>query len=115
MGIVIRIKGTNEIKGLEIIDPESGMDWTLDCIGNCGDLEYNEDTEEYEMNQDCFDWWNEYLEAKQNSDNAIFEYRNNLDNDKIENFDADIEYAINQVNEMSDEPSAVMNVINEYN
>jgi hypothetical protein len=93
------------------------MDWTLDCIGNCGDLENHDDeTDTYEMDQYQFDFWKNYLESQQAADEAKKECRDNIEcNFDREIFDSEIENAINQVNEMCDQPRAIMGVVNGYN
>jgi hypothetical protein len=111
----VRIKNTNKIKELEIIDPVTGCSWVADCLGNCDDLKnYDDETDTYEMDQDTFDFWENYLKSQQAADEAKKECRSNLANEKVEHFDCDISYAINQANEMIDQPSAIMSVVNEY-
>jgi len=111
----VRIENTNKIEELKIIDPNTGCNWVEDCIGNCDDLKnYDDETDTYEMGQYQFDFWKNYLESQQVADEAKKECRSNLANEKVEHFDCDILYAINQANEMIDQPSAIMSVVNEY-
>ncbi|MCB2308884.1 hypothetical protein LGL08_20635 [Clostridium estertheticum] len=56
----IRINETKELKNLTIIGA-NGIDWTNDLLGNADATTYNEETEEHEMSQETFDWWNEYI------------------------------------------------------
>jgi hypothetical protein len=56
----IRIKGTEKIEELVIRD-EKGTEFTNDLLHNYNAVSYNEETEEHEMSQDEFDWWENYI------------------------------------------------------
>lgn len=59
----LRIKETQEIKTLEMKD-KNKIEWTEDLLGNYDSLHFNEETEEYEMNLNDYEWWSEYIENR---------------------------------------------------
>ncbi|NCU27728.1 hypothetical protein EOM86_13600, partial [Candidatus Nomurabacteria bacterium] len=66
--IEIRIVETDEVRTLSLIDPDSGVDFVQDFIGNNGGFEggiftYNGD--EYECSKDTFDWWEKVIDDQQ--------------------------------------------------
>ena len=70
MGNVI-INTTGEIETLSIIDRNSGVNWIADLLGNAGihaDEEGN-----YHMDREDFNWWVEYINGYQATENEIAE------------------------------------------
>lgn len=61
-----RIKETQEIRELIIIDETTGIEWTQDLLGNHDALDYNEETEEYELSESDFEWWEDAIERLEN-------------------------------------------------
>ena len=57
----IKIKETGEVKELNIFD-KNGINWTNDLILGVEEVRYNRETEMYEMEQEQYDWWKEYIE-----------------------------------------------------
>ncbi len=86
----IRIKETNEIVELEIIDPKTNLDFIADFIGNTGSLhdgqfEYDEDTEIYTTTQENYDWWETVVTDNQELENRLFELRQEHGNEAVHN------------------------------
>lgn len=79
----IRIKKTNELKDLSIVD-SNGIEWTGDLLGNNNAISYNNETEEYEMSEDDFEWWNEYITNYENDEKEIEELAEDLEIEKSE-------------------------------
>jgi len=61
-----RIKETQEIKELEVIDRETGVEWTADLM-DAADF-YNHETEEHEIDLEGYKWWAEYIEHHENDE-----------------------------------------------
>ena len=62
MAYKVKIAETGRITTLEIIDPNTGVDWIADMIGNADqDYEYDENDDTTIMTQDAYDWWIEYI------------------------------------------------------
>jgi hypothetical protein len=57
----IRIMETGEIRELNISD-KNGTNWTNDLILNVESLNYNDESEAYEMTQEQYNWWKQYVE-----------------------------------------------------
>ena len=59
------INETGKLEELTIIDPQTGMDWSNDLIGNSGAvgqyIQYDDAEDAYRINQEDFDWWAEYI------------------------------------------------------
>lgn len=67
----IKIKETNEITELTIIDPKTGCDWAADLTGNDDNIEFDGD---YKVcDQETFDWWSDLIERYQAADNRKHE------------------------------------------
>ena len=82
----IRIKETGERKTLSIVDASNGMDWTADLIGNYGGLDDGQFVCDdyngyYECDQDTYDWWHDLMTRYEATDNALYNYRQSLDDD----------------------------------
>lgn len=43
----------------ELVVSNDGIEWTNDLLGNYDALHYDEDTEQYTMSEDDFEWWAE--------------------------------------------------------
>jgi len=76
--MTMRIKGTNKVIGLDIIDTKTGLNWTHDFFGEAGafkdgSIKYNADEEIWIINPDAFAWWLRYIEDYENDEAAIHE------------------------------------------
>ena len=63
----VRIVETQKAKELVIIDEETGVEWTQDCL-NMGQY-WNEETEEHEMSEAEYERAVEYIENYPESEN----------------------------------------------
>ena len=77
----IRIIETKELKDLTIKDT-NGIDWTNDLLGNADATIYNEETEEHEMSQETFDWWEEYINNNASDQLELVELAEELEIDE---------------------------------
>jgi len=55
----MKILVNGEERNLSIIDRKSGCEWTHDLI--TAPNFWNDETEQYEMSEDDYNWWNEYI------------------------------------------------------
>jgi len=74
----IMIKETSVAKTLSIIDPNSGVDFIKDFVGNTGafidgQFQWDEDRDCYVCDQDTFDWWDTVVTDVQSLDYRIHE------------------------------------------
>ena len=111
----VRITETGVLESITLIDPKSGCCWFADAIGGCDDLQYNDETEEYEMSQDAFDWWSDYAAKKEAADYAYYEALQNANNEERERIIDAVDYAQSQVNDIIDGPAAIMTALEEFN
>lgn len=76
-----RIIETQELKDLTIINRDTKIEWTNDLIGNAEGLQFNNDTEEYELTEEASDWWDGYIQQYTKDDEEIAEFceDNNID------------------------------------
>ena len=77
----IQIRETKETKTLRLRDPRTGVDWIEDFIGNAGGwefFEYDEDSGNYLVDQDDFDWWNDIIDEYQKADNEEYAFIQSL-------------------------------------
>lgn len=63
----VKIQETGKIETLGIIDPNSGVDWINDLIGNAnalndGQFVWSDEDDAYIANQDTYDWWAQYID-----------------------------------------------------
>ena len=70
--MMIRILETGEVKDLTIRD-KNGIEWTRDLMGDDDNLKYNYDDDIYELPQEQFTWWDEYITNKIADDEEIEE------------------------------------------
>lgn len=75
-GMKIQIKETGEIKYLKLVDPETGVDWVQDLIGNGGALsdgqfEWDDEAEMYVTTEETYKWWSDYVEGYEETENEI--------------------------------------------
>ena len=75
--MLIRILETQEEKDLSIVG-KRGIDYTVDLLGNHGALHRNEETEEYEMAQEDYEWWLNYINNCNADDQEIEELAEDL-------------------------------------
>ena len=74
----VRIKETGKVDKLTLLDPETGVDYTVDFIGgtaalNDGHFIYDEDQGTYLCDQQTFEWWEKVLGDNQLLARRIFE------------------------------------------
>ncbi len=68
-----RIIETQEVKELTYYS-DYGVDCAQELIGNMGDLHYNWDNEEYEMEWSFYEWWLEYFTGMVDAKAAVKDY-----------------------------------------
>ena len=77
------INGTNERKELRYIDARTGVDCIGDVIGNSGAIgdyiTYDEDAEAYRINQEDYEWWDEYITHAQEDAEELARLREEFD------------------------------------
>ncbi|MEN6565877.1 MAG: hypothetical protein ABFC57_06215 [Veillonellales bacterium] len=78
----ITIKETGEVKDLTIIDCKTGCEWTADLI-TASDF-WNDETEQYEMSHDDFDWWTEYISDTEKTEKEAEKLADELEEKGIE-------------------------------
>lgn len=90
----IKIKETNEIKTLKLIDPKTGCDWIKDFLGNNGaDINYDDDDNAV-MSADDFKWWSDAVDRQSEIDDLYEDnrYNDDFDHDSYADcFDNDLE------------------------
>lgn len=64
---------------------ENGLEWTNDLLGNYDALHYDEDTEQYTMTEDEFEWWKPVVEML----NQISDLEDELDEDARAEYEAE--------------------------
>lgn len=106
----IRIKESQELKNL-IITGTNGIEWTNDLLGNNDALHYNKDTEEYEISQDEFNWWEEYINNHNADREEITAIAAELNIDESEIYDKVNQYI---TNDLGDEHGIKQNVIADF-
>jgi len=58
------IKNTNRIEELTIADHYTGIDYSMDLLGNAGiHADADADTDAVTMDQEDFEWWQNYIEG----------------------------------------------------
>lgn len=105
----MQVKVAGEMRELSLIDPDSGVDFVVDFIGNNGGLDsfvYNGD--EYECTRDTFDWWKKVIDDQQRLIDRIFDLKEEIGsvfvNDALESIpDCDLEDHAAVVNDALDE------------
>ena len=102
----VYVNGTE--KELVITDPEKGGDWTEDCLGDFGDITWNNDEDRFEMEQDAYEWWVEYLEKRSAIEEKIYE----LDDDIKEKVQNEINETYTEFNDFPDVAEAAYNKYN---
>lgn len=80
---IVKIIETGELKELTITDPKTRLDWSVDILGNYEAFDgYEEDTDHSPglpvMHQDTYDWWAVLLPRYESADEAVNEYRKEL-------------------------------------
>lgn len=77
------INGTNERKELHYIDARTGVDCINDVIGNSGAIgdyiTYDEDAGVYRINQEDYEWWDEYITQAQEDAEELARLREEFD------------------------------------
>lgn len=106
----IRIIETGEIKELTIIGA-NGCEWTQDLLGNNNAVTYNNESEQYEMSQDDFEWWEEYINNYIADEKEIKELAEELGIDESEIYERINDFISN---DLEDEHNINQNVIAEF-
>lgn len=70
----------NGVKKELYAEGKNGIEWTRDLIGDDESLVYNEDTEEYEMSGEAFEWWRQIVETA----NEVAELEEELTAEQLE-------------------------------
>ncbi len=67
--LVVKVKETNQVVTLSLIDPKTGCDYIADFIGNTGALgrEFERLNDEWQIAQDDLDWWLNVIAMQQKS------------------------------------------------
>lgn len=109
MKMKLKIRETQEVKVLEIRD-KNGIEWTKDLLGNYDALQFNYETEEYEMNQEDYEWWLEYIKKHEADEQEVMKLAEELGIEESEIWER-----INQnLNcDLGDEHMIVQNVLEE--
>lgn len=89
----LRIKETQEVKDLEIRD-RNGVEWTNDLLGNYDALKFNKETEEYEMSQEAYEFWSEYIKNHVSDEREVIELAEELGIEESEIWER-IHYTLN--------------------
>ena len=74
---------TGEVKELSIIDPESGVNWVGDLIGNAGSFVdgqfvWSEEDDAYLATTETYDWWAKYIEDQEQTERDMEELADEL-------------------------------------
>lgn len=112
------IVGTSNIQTLSLIDPNTGVDWVKDLIGNFagfddGQFVWNESQGAYIATQETYDWWTKVLAAHSALTERIAEIKNlTTDTEKVDQIvwaasDCDLEDQADRVNSALDEAYGV--------
>jgi len=70
----ITIKETGDIKELRLVDPDTGVDWIADFVGNTGTLDdgqFEADDDGYTASRETYEWWEGVVATRQSNDNRI--------------------------------------------
>lgn len=109
----IIINETKQTKQLSIIDPETGVDWIADFVGNTGALTdgqfvYSDEQDAYLCDQSTFDWWVKVVNDHQvvadriaalnsvHGSDAVFEVVANVGGCDLEDYAAIVNEALNE-------------------
>ena len=84
----VKINETGEIKELNVID-KNGINWIHDLMGNVGELTNGQfvqigDEDLYAADQASYDWWVEYIEGMQATEDEVAALVEEYDLDKDE-------------------------------
>ena len=109
----IIIRETNAAEELSIIDPDNGVDYIADFIGNTGALmdgqfEWDEELDAQVCDQATFDWWDTVVDDNQELTDRIHEMLKIYDQDAVykvigENSNVDLEDHASVINAALDE------------
>ncbi len=84
----VRVIETGEVKTLRLIDPESGVDFVQDFVGNGGGFEnkdfvYNHEDDVFEATAQAFNWWNQVISDQQELVDRIDELKEEHGSDAV--------------------------------
>lgn len=102
----MKILVNGEERSLSIIDRNSGCDWIHDLI--TAPNFWNDETEQYEMSEDDYNWWNEYITGVEKYEDLAEEMiEDGFDSEEIWNV---INEAIGGV-DLEDQPSRALEAL----
>lgn len=108
----VKIIETGEKEELIIIDPENGVDWINDMMGNHGCLpEHDDEADCYIMKKEDFEWWKDLTSEFQKADDRYYELLNSLNG---ENYNSLFESVQNINVDLEDFPRAVQEICDQY-
>ncbi len=98
----IRIKESGKIEELNIIDPKTRLDYSIDFIGNTGafsdsSFSYDVESGEYTCNQNTFNWWDSVCKVHGYFNNVIYLLRTSLNDDLAGRIISEIQEEIRSV------------------
>lgn len=117
----IKIKETNEIAVITLIDPNSGFSWENDFIFNSisRDDYLKSDTDDADiiMTQENYDWWYNHCQQYEIADNMLHEKRKNIkeknEYGECTDFDEKLYHYINGY-DFNSQPEAIISFCKEY-
>lgn len=89
------IRESNARRELLITDPQTGIDYTEDFIGNAGDLDnfvWDYDLDAYMVSAEVYSWWARVLEDQQALEDRLYELRQKHGSDAVEAVIGDMPY-----------------------
>ncbi len=92
--VKVKIKETNQVEELSIIDAETGCDYVGDFIGNHDALNtqfiYDDENDVWVCDQETFEWWSQVINENQKLNYRIEEMKEKYGSDKIHNVLQDV-------------------------
>lgn len=84
----VKVIETGDVKTLRLIDPDSGVDFVQDFVGNGGGFEnkdfvYNHEDDVFEATAQAFNWWNQVISDQQELVDRISELKEEHGSDAV--------------------------------
>lgn len=84
----VKVIETGDVKTLRLIDPDSGVDFVQDFVGNGGGFEnkdfvYNHEDDVFEATAQAFSWWNQVISDQQELVDRISELKEEHGSDAV--------------------------------
>jgi len=119
--MVVKINETGKKLELLITNPEIGLDYSDDMIGNSGattdgQFYWDDDNECYLCDQKTYDWWADHMAKYEAADEKLHEYKQGLlanGEHVLEKFQEKYLHPALNV-EFSDEPDAILSAIRDH-